>query len=80
MGTGERKEFIMFHNYEVSNVIKKKSDGTLWEIITICYDFFDKERTGYIVCRRLNDNTREKLHVDEVEFMNVGNAKPYEFE
>ena len=73
-------EFFMFHNYEEGNIVKKKSDGSLMEIIKVCHDLFDKERTGYIVCRRIDDNTREKLHVDKVEFVNVGNVKPYEFE
>ena len=77
MGTGERKGVIMYHNYEVGNTVKRKSDEALMEITSVCYDLFDKERTGYIVCNRLDSNIQERLHVDDVEFVNIGNAQPY---
>lgn len=80
MGTGERKELIMYHNYEVGNIVKRKGNEVLMEITSVCYDLFNKERTGYLVCKRLDSNIREKLHVNDVEFVNIGNAQPYIFE
>ena len=67
----------MYHNYEIGNIVKRKSDKVLLEIASVCYDLFDKERTGHIVCNRLDSNIQEKLHVDDVEFVNIGNAQPY---
>ena len=79
-GLVERKECIMYHNYEVGNIVKRKGDEVLMEITSVCYDLFGKERTGYIICSRLDSNIREKLHVDDVEFVSIGNAQSYEFE
>lgn len=70
----------MYHNYEVGNIVKRKGDEVLMEITSVCYDLFGKERTGYIICSRLDSNIREKLHVDDVEFVNIGTAQPYKFE
>ena len=79
-GWWKETEFIMYHNYEVGNIVKRKGNEVLMEIISVCYDLFDKERTGYIICSRLDSNIREKLHVDDVEFVSIGNAQSYEFE
>lgn len=79
-GAGERKEITMYHKYEVGNIVKRKGDEVLMEITSVGFDFWGKERTGYIVCKRLNSNIQEKLHVDDVEFVNIGNAQPYIFE
>ena len=70
----------MYHNYEVGNIVKRKGNEVLMEITSVCYDLFNKERTGYLVCKRLDSNIREKLHVNDVEFVNIGNAQPYIFE
>lgn len=70
----------MYHNYEVGNIVKRKGDEVLMEITSVGYDIFGKERTGYIVCKRLDSNIRERLHVDDVEFVNICNAQPYIFE
>ena len=70
----------MHHNYEVGNIVKRKGDEVLMEITSVCYDFFNEERTGYIVCKRLDSNIRERLHVNDVEFVSIGNAQPYKFE
>lgn len=70
----------MYHNYEKGNIVKRKGDEVLMEVISVSYDIFNKERTGYIVCKRLGSNIRERLHVDDVEFVNIGNAQPYIFE
>ena len=80
MGTGERKELIMYHNYEVGNIVKKKNDEVLMEINSVGYDLFGKEHTGYIICNRLDSNIQEKLHVDDVEFVNIGNAQSYKMD
>lgn len=70
----------MYHNYEVGNIVKRKGDEVLMEITSVCYDLFGKERTGYIICRGRDSNIREKLHVDDVEFVSIGNTQSYEFE
>lgn len=70
----------MYHNYEAGNIVKRKGDEVLMEITSVCYDLFGKERTGYIVCKRLDCNIRERLHVDDVEFVNIGNTQSYIFE
>ena len=73
--------FIMWHDYEVGNIVKKK-DGTLMEITSVCESLFDEKPIGYIICRRYNGQNmeKEKLHVDDVEFVNVGSARSYEIE
>ena len=71
------QELIMYHNYEVGNIIKRKSDEVLMEITSVSYDLFGKERTGYIICRRLDNGIQEKLYVDDIEFVKIGNAQPY---
>ena len=70
----------MYHNYEVGNIVKRKGNEVLMEITSVCYDLFNKERTGYLVCKRLDSNIQERLHVNDVEFVNIGNAQPYIFE
>lgn len=79
-GWGKKRIETMYHNYEVGNIVKRKGDEVLMEITSVGFDFLGKERTGYIVCRRLDSNIQERLHVDDVEFVNIGNVKPYIFE
>lgn len=80
MGLEKEKGLTMYHNYEAGNIVKRKGDEVLMEITSVCYDLFGKERTGYIVCKRLDCNIRERLHVDDVEFISMGNVTPYIFE
>ncbi len=70
----------MYHNYEKGNIVKRKSDEILMKITSVCYDLFDKERTGYIICRRLDNDIQEKLYVDDVEFVNIGSAQSHKIE
>ena len=70
----------MYHNYEVGNIVKLKSNGQEMQIISVCKSPFEGELSGYIVCK-WNENGRKSnctFHVDEVEFVNVGSAKPYD--
>lgn len=71
---------IMYHNYEVGNIVRLKSNGQEMQITSVCRNPFDGELSGYIVCEWEEDGRQFKrtFHIDEVEFVNMGNVKPYD--
>lgn len=70
----------MCHNYAVGNIVKLKSNGQVMRINSVLKNPFDEELSGYIVCEWVEDGERFKrtLPVDAVEFVSVGDAKPYD--
>lgn len=80
-GTGKYEGGIyMYHNYEVGNTVRLKSDGQIMKISSVRENPFDGTRSGYIVCQWEEDKHiyKKTFHMDDVEFVSVGNVQGYD--
>lgn len=70
----------MYHNYEEGNLVRLKSNGQVMKIVSVRKNPFDDTLSGYIVCEwKENASLQSRtFRVNEVEFISVGTAKPYD--
>lgn len=72
----------MYHNYEVGNIVRLSSNGQIMKICSVRKNPFDGTRSGHIVGQwEENKNIHQKsFHVDEVEFVSVGDMQAYDMD
>lgn len=82
-GTGEyERRIYMYHNYEVGNIVRLKSDGQIMKVGSIRENPFDGTRSGYIVCQWEENKhvCKKTFHVDDIEFVSVGDMQAYDMD
>ncbi len=82
MGTGGRNIYNMVHDYLEGNIVRDISNGQEMKITTVRKGLFNDEPSGYVVCEWEEDGVAQKreFHVDDIEFMSEGDAKPYDID
>lgn len=72
----------MVHDYLEGNIVKNTNNGQKMKITTVRREPFDEEPSGYVVCEWEEDGTVKKgnFHVDNIEFVSEGDAKPYDID
>lgn len=72
----------MIHDYLEGNIVRDISNGQEMKITTVRKGLFDDAPSGYVVCEWEEDGTVQKgdFHVDNIEFVSEGNAKPYDID
>lgn len=76
----KKERLIMHHTFMKGNIVRSKKDGQIMEIEGVRQNPFDNTSSEYIVCSWVNQNGKRRtqsFHVDEVEFVSLGNIKPY---
>ena len=82
MGTGGRNIYNMVHDYLEGNIVRDISNGQEMKITKVRKGLFNDEPSGYVVCEWEEDGVAQKreFHVDDIEFMSGGDAKPYDID
>ena len=72
----------MIHDYLEGNIVRDISNGQEMKITTVRKGLFNDEPSGYVVCEWEEDGVAQKreFHVDDIEFMSEGDAKPYDID
>ena len=72
----------MVHDYLEGNIVRDISNGQEMKITTVRKGLFNDEPSGYVVCEWEEDGVAQKreFHVDDIEFMSEGDAKPYDID
>lgn len=72
----------MVHDYLEGNIVRDISNGQEMKITTVRKGLFNDEPSGYVVCEWEEDGVAQKreFHVDNIEFMLEGDAKPYDID
>ena len=71
--------YYMYHNYEVGNYVKS-SNGQIMKIVSLSKNPFDGSLSNYVVCEWEDEQKRKqkrRFHIDELEFVSVGDAKGF---
>lgn len=72
----------MVHDYLEGNIVRDISNGQEMKITTVRKGLFNDEPSDYVVCEWEEDGVAQKreFHVDDIEFMSEGDAKPYDID
>lgn len=71
---------MFYHNYQKGNIVRLKATGEEMQIVSVLRNPFDGTLSGYIVCAWTEKGQKysRSFHVNDVEFVNIGDAKPYD--
>lgn len=72
----------MVHDYLEGSIVRDISNGQEMKITAVRKGLFDDAPSGYVVCEWEEDGVAQKreFHVDNIEFMSEGDAKPYDID